>query len=153
MDTHKGPRFLENKCKLPVETTERIDYDEKRFFLVNFINRFDMPQRKIKVEKLMLILAGLLILPCLLLAQEQASNPYKPKLAPHLIPGYTHYMIAISERGKDIVNLQSQGASSSILSTPGSAKRRRSPHVFLPDGTLNYRYLKSKIKYGAGPQG
>ena len=56
----------------------------------------------------MLILAGLLILPCLLLAQEQASNPYKPKLAPHLIPGYTHYMIAISERGKDIVNLQSQ---------------------------------------------
>ena len=112
-----------------------------------------MPQRKMKVEKLMLILAGLLILPCLLLAQEQASNPYKPKLAPHLIPGYTHYMIAISERGKDIVNLQSQGATSSILSTPGSAKRRRSPHVFLPDGTLNYRYLKSKIKYGAGPQG
>ena len=103
-----------------------------------------------KVEKLMLILAGLLILPCLLLAQEQA---YKPKLAPHLIPGYTHYMIAISERGKDIVNLQSQGASSSILSTPGSAKRRRSPLVFLPDGTLNYRYLKSKIKYGTGPQG
>ena len=112
-----------------------------------------MPQRKMKVEKLMLILAGLLILPCLLLAQEQASNPYKPALAPHLIPGYTHYMIAISERGKDIVNLQSQGASSSILSTPGSAKRRRSPLVFLPDGTLNYRYLKSKIKYGAGPQG
>ena len=61
-----------------------------------------------KVEKLILILAGLLILPCLLLAQEQASNPYKPKLAPHLIPGYTHYMIAISERGKDIVNLQSR---------------------------------------------
>ena len=111
-----------------------------------------MPRRKMKVEKLMLILAGLLILPCLVLAQEQASNPYKPKLAPHLIPGYTHYMIAISERGKDIVNLQSRGASSSILSTPGSSKRRRSPHVFLPDGTLNYRYLKSKIKYGAGPQ-
>ena len=87
-----------------------------------------MPRRKMKVEKLMLILAGLLILPCLLLAQEQASNPYKPKLAPHLIPGYTHYMIAISERGKDIVNLQSRGASSSILSTPGSAKRRRSHH-------------------------
>ena len=56
-----------------------------------------MPQRKMKVEKLMLILAGLLILPCLLLAQEQASNPYKPKLAPHLIPGYTLFMIDISE--------------------------------------------------------
>tara|TARA_B100001250_G_C19328520_1_gene583616 strand:+ start:242 stop:559 length:318 start_codon:yes stop_codon:yes gene_type:complete len=105
------------------------------------------------MEKWIFILLTLMLLTLSLFGQEKNHNPYQPKLAPHLIPGYTHYMIAVSERGQDIVNLQSKGATSSILSTPGSAKRRRSPHVFLEDGTLNYRYLKSKIKYGEGPQG
>mgnify|MGYP004261932563 FL=1 len=103
------------------------------------------------MEKLFLTLLTLMLLTLSLFGQEKSENPYQPKLAPHLIPGYTHYMIAVSERGQDIVNLQSKGATSSIFSTPGSAKRRRSPHVFLEDGTLNYRYLKSKIKYGEGP--
>ena len=105
------------------------------------------------MEKLILVVLTLLVLPFFLFAQENSSNPYKPKLAPHLIPGYTHYLIAVSERGQDIVHLQSRGAGSSILSTPGAAKRRRSPHVYLPDGTLNYRYLKAKVKFGEGPQG
>ncbi|GIR61769.1 MAG: hypothetical protein CM15mP66_12170 [Pseudomonadota bacterium] len=111
-----------------------------------------MPQRKMKVEKLMLILAGLLILPCLLLAQEQASNPYKPKLAPTLSGIHPlhdrHFRKREGHRQPSVKRSQFLD-----LSTPGSAKRRRSPHVFLPDGTLNYRYLKSKIKYGSGPQG
>ena len=105
------------------------------------------------MEKLILILLTLMLLPLSLFGQEKSQNPYQPKLATHLIPGYTHYMIAVSERGQNIVNLQSKGATSAIFSTPGSAKRRRSPHVFLEDGTLNYHYLKSKIKYGEGPQG
>ena len=105
------------------------------------------------MEKLILVVSALLILPFFLFAKENSNNPYKPKLAPHLIPGYTHYLIAVSERGQDIVTLQSKGATSSIFSTPGAAQRRRSPHVYLPDGSLNYRYLKSKVKFGEGPQG
>ncbi|SVE08180.1 uncharacterized protein METZ01_LOCUS461034, partial [marine metagenome] len=77
------------------------------------------------MEKLILVVSTLLVLPFFLFAQENSINPYKPKLAPHLIPGYTHYLIAVSERGQDIVHLQSRGAGSLILSTPGAAKRRR----------------------------
>ena len=70
-------------------------------------------------------------------------------LAPHLIPGYTHYMIAISEK---------EGHRQPSVRTVRSYRHPDRPNaVEAPMSSFRMEpritATKSKIKFGTGPQG